>query len=340
MNFFCKHLYIPIIALFVFTQKSISQEINYNIGFKGILDNREFFTKYSPDYTVFGSLLNTDLNFKSGNNNINIGLNYFYEFGDIENLSKPKFHANYHYQGESDEFYFGIFKRENLINFHRILLNDTLLYSRPYVEGIFYSKKFNNASEQIWIDWTSLQSYTVRETFLVGQSGLIDLNPFFIKHQLLILHYSLTEQSGPDEHIRDNFGAILEAGKKIESFSFFDSASFSLGAMLGVDRIRSVYSWQTPIGALIEGNISYNRFMLSGLLYLGEKQNMFYGDKFYTAGNYSRWDLTINLWNKKNIKGEIVYTLHVVDSTIDHAQAIRVWIDLDYPIHLARNLNP
>jgi hypothetical protein len=124
----------------------------------------------------------------------------------------------------------------------------------------------------------------------------------------------------------------VQAGFNTNSFLFLDSASFSLGTMIGMDRHRGLYDWNTPIGALIETSLNYKYFKLDGLIYLGEEQNMFYGDKFYRAGNYSRWDLSLNLFNKKNVNGEIVYTIHIVDNVIDHAQAIRIWFNLDYPI--------
>lgn len=337
MNISLKLFFLFLISFFIKTQVAISQQINYTAGYKGILDNREYFTDYSPHYTIFGSLFNTELILKSENHNLNIGLNYFYEYGNLEKNNKPNFHANYHYKNEENNFYFGVFERENLINMHRALLNDTLLYLRPYVEGIFYGRKYKNVTEQIWIDWTSLQADTIRETFLVGQSGHIDLNPFFIKHQFLMLHYSLPKIKVENENIRDNFGFISQFGIHEESFLFLDSATFSAGVMIGMDRIRGIYDWKTPIGTILETSLAYKRFVLNGLAYLGEKQNMFYGDKFYRAGKYSRWDLAINIFNKKNIKGEIVYTLHIVDKTVDHAQAFRIWIDLDYPVLKSQN---
>lgn len=332
MNISRIFLLVFLICSFFLNQTVRSQDINYTAGIKGILDNREFFTDYSPHYTVFGSLFNTGINLNLDENSLNFGLNYFYEFGDIIKDEKPDFYANYHFENVTNNFYFGVFDRENTINMHRALLNDTLLYSRPYVEGIFYSKIYKNIKEQIWIDWTSLQSDTIRETFLVGQSGQIDFAPFFIKHQFLMLHYSLPKISSENDHIRDNFGFIAQAGQKVNSPFFLDSLNYSLGAMVGMDRLRGVYNWETPVGVMIETNLNYKRFMFSGLIYIGEKQNMFYGDKFYRSGKYTRWDLTINIFSKKNIKGEIVYTIHNVDKTIDHAQAFRIWMDLNYPV--------
>jgi hypothetical protein len=71
------------------------------------------------------------------------------------------------------------------------MLNDTLRYYRPNVEGLLTRFKNSHFTETVWIDWVSRQTNVDREQFLFGFSGKYQPSldgPFYVSHYFFLLH--------------------------------------------------------------------------------------------------------------------------------------------------------
>lgn len=319
--------------LFLFlvcTTAAFSQQLNIEIEYDGFFDNREYFHELSPHYSLFGNRLTGGLAATLyDSSKIHGGLSYLHEFGDLVNTFDPKYYAYYSKTGNYMDFHFGIFPRTNMSSMNRALLNDTIQYFRPFMEGMGVNFKTGNGNLEGWLDWTSRQTDTIRETFLIGISGNWSVNRFFIKHQLLALHYAHPGISTPDDHIRDNIGTTVFAGIELNNVYFMDKISFAAGALTSFDRLRGVYDWQTPFGFITTANLQYNLMTLEATYYAGQGHDLMFGDNFYKASSYARFDVHINLFNGKSTEGKIQFSLHSVGGEINYSQLFRLVVNLE-----------
>jgi len=299
----------------------------WNVGMEGILDNREYFNQYTDHQTIFGSRV-----FLSGGLSINEhhqlvgGIDYFYEFGTLEDYHTPKMIL--YYKGHKDPltFYFGSFHRKNLLNYPLVLLSDTLNYFRPNIEGIYLCYSKSRINQNIWIDWTSRQTSDIRETFLAGESGLYNVGIFYMKQYMIMYHHAKPGNSIPGDNIRDNGGLSASLGMNLNNFIPLDSCSFSIGSVLSYDRIRGIYDLEFPFGILCELDLKYKKIGLSGKYYNGEGHKVLYGDGLYKAKSYGRIDIYYYPFYSKDINSKFGFSFHFIDGEINYSQAIIIQI--------------
>src|SRR6202012_923761 len=103
--------------------------------------------------------------------------------------------AYYNFNNRNFQFYGGEFPREGLVNnFPRALLNDTLRYFRPNIQGLLakYTNNSGTFTETGFIDWLSRQTDVEREQFMFGDEGkYIPGGPnssFYISHFFFLEH--------------------------------------------------------------------------------------------------------------------------------------------------------
>jgi hypothetical protein len=318
-----------IIFIFLNISKSGSQELKMDVGLFGFFDNREYFNYYEKDQTIFG----TRAYAKTGivinkNNEFFLGADGLYEFGSSFNPYLIKPITYFHYQDKSINGYLGSFHRNNLISMPIVLLNDTLVYYRPNIEGLYFGYKKRHFSQDIWIDWTSRQSKEDREIFIIGGSGALKISSFFYKHDFVFTHYALTEKGGSNEHIHDNGGFYSRIGIDLSNWSIFDSLTFCSGFILSYDRLRNEYPLRYYKGSISELYIQYHRMGAKFTNYFGNGQYLITGDPLYEARNYSRLDLFIDVFKKSGIEGEIELSVHLINNFIDYSQKFTIRADI------------
>src|ERR1700761_7812612 len=183
-----KKLYLLITFSAITSTVALAQQsLDVNFNGLGYLDNREYkaFIDRSRTYSGTRTTLDFGLNLDSLNHFI-VGANALHEFGAIPFFGNVAPVAYYHYESARWTFNVGEFPREGLLTqYPRAMLNDTLLYYRPNVEGLLTSLHTQYGYETIWIDWVSRQTNTEREEFLFGDEGTYIPNPdgpFFLSH--------------------------------------------------------------------------------------------------------------------------------------------------------------
>jgi hypothetical protein len=271
----------------LFAQGSL--DIHFNgLGF---MDNREYaaFVERSRTYSGTRTTLDMGINLDSLNHFI-VGLNAMHEFGGQPFFVKVDPVAYYHYEGKKWLFNIGEFPREGLLTqYPRALLNDTLRYYRPNVEGLMTQLHTPYGYETLWIDWVSRQTVTNREQFIFGACGTYTPNPkgpFFLSHYFLLLHDAGAEVLLPNDHITDNGGAQIRAGFDFSHKTVFDSLRFDVGGMISLERVRGLDGFKIPKGFVASAFLSYHKFALYDEFYAGEGSQIVYGDSFYQRSVY------------------------------------------------------
>ena len=165
--------------------------------------------------------------------------------------------AYYSFTSKMWLFNAGEFPREGLTtDFPRALLNDTLMYFRPNIQGLLARYKSDNGTftETGFIDWLSRQTDVDREQFMFGASGKWRPNaygPFYVSHYFMLMHDAGAAILLPNDHIGDNGGFEIKLGLDLtHKQTTFDSLSFEAGTLVSLERVRGLDGFQTPKGAL------------------------------------------------------------------------------------------
>lgn len=323
MAVFCRVLILAVTLLASTAMRA--QDIGWNVDFHGFADNREYAQSGRYSQSILGVRLAPEIYFSLDSTHfLHGGINYMHEFGSRANKAdrvSPTVYYNYKRQGH--DFFIGMFPRANLLSgYHRALLNDTLHYYRPNIEGLLWRYSRHKFHQQVWIDWTSRQTAIDREQFLAGMSGHIAMGSAYFSHQLTLWHNARSE--GPNgansTPIRDNGAAMAKFGVDLTSATFLDSLDISAGGLVAYDRLRGVYDWQTPKGFIADLYAEYQNFFVANSFYAGERLPIVYGDNFYTASRYNRLDIGWKPLQYKGLEGQFTLSLHFTPGAVDNQQ--------------------
>ena len=322
---------IPVyLLIFLLQVRSVAQTFDWKAGYYGFFDNREYFNRFTSDQTIFGSRIFAEAGFSiNESNHFSVGLNALYEFGTKNHLKTPDIIFYYNATKEPFNFYLGSFPRWKLINQPLFLLTDTLNYYRPNVEGMFLSFRKKWGYHSLWLDWTSRQTNTTRETFLIGGTGHFDAGVFFYEHNFMMYHFAAPSIPIPEDHLRDNGGLTAVLGVNLSSRLPVDSLTFSSGIALSYDRLRNVYDFRFPVGWYSELYLGYKGFGIHGTFYIGDPQTVLYGDRFYGSKSYQRLDFYYSGIRSSFIEGKIRFSVHFVPGVIDYSQMLVIYVSLD-----------
>ncbi len=317
-------------------QKSFAQLLEVDVNFHGFVDNREYAksNRFSP--TIFGTRISPELGLLiDSTHRLRIGVNMLKQFGSKHFMDKFDPVVYYQYQKQKHNFFIGAFPRHQLIDDYPIaLLDDTLAYFRPNMEGMFYEFKGEKFNQNVWIDWTGKQTQDDRETFLFGFSGKYKPNIFYVSHYAYMYHNALSAVSPPGQHLEDNGAVQLQLGIDLGKRTFLDSLTFSAGGMVSIERVRNVTDMNFPKGFITYLYAGYKSFNLKNTFYSGEGHQLINGDAFYRTKRYNRLDLGWTPISYKNVEGGFVFSFHFLNKIIDSQQAF----SLRYRIMGSKNL--
>ncbi|WP_448698036.1 hypothetical protein ACFGVR_14540 [Mucilaginibacter sp. AW1-3] len=335
-KFTCIFLFLVLLSTGLFAQSDQQKNGSLDIHFNGLgyMDNREYsaFVERSRTYSGTRLALDFGVNLDSLNHFI-VGINAQHEFGGKPFFVNTAPVAYYHYQSQKWTFNIGEFPREGLLTqYPRALLNDTLRYERPNVEGLLTSLHTQYGYETLWIDWVSRQTLTDREQFLFGACGTYIPNPkgpFFLSHYFLLLHDAGDASNAPQAGITDNGGAQIRAGFDFSHKTVFDSLKFDVGGMISLERTRGVDGFKIPKGFVASAFISYHKFALYDEFYAGQGSHIDYGDSFYEKTMYNRLDIIYSPFVFKRLKGQFILSFHQTPGYYgDSQQAFRLIYDI------------
>lgn len=306
-----------------------SQSFEWNAGYDGFLDNREYYSIENPQ-TIFGSRIWGEIGADLlDHHSIRAGLNYLYEFGYDLGSHVPKAIVYYRYHAEKIHFLIGAFPRRNLPAWPLLFLSDTLNYYRPNVEGTMLGYTGRFWRQHVFIDWTSRKTDDRPERFIFGFSGKVHYGLFFLENHFMMAHLAGKGIPDPGFHLRDNGGFNINMGVDLSERVLLDSLVLKFGGLVSLDRIRGVDpGWQTPAGFLGQLDVRYKSIGFSGLYYRGEGHAFFYGDPFYRLKNYGRIDLYLMPFSNEHVRLKFDLGLHFAAGELEYSQQILLSVNL------------
>ncbi|RYY35782.1 MAG: hypothetical protein EOP46_08815 [Sphingobacteriaceae bacterium] len=329
-----KKVYLLLLACTLFGSATFAQSLDINFNALGFLDNREYKAFIPRSRTYGGTRLALDLGLKLDSvNRFIVGVNGIHEFGAKPYFLKVDPVAYYNYESKNWLFNAGMFPREGLLSgYPRALLNDTLRYYRPNVEGLLTRFTNEHFTEIIWLDWVSRQTRNDREQFLFGFAGkykpAVD-GMFYISHYFMMLHDAGAEVADPNHPLQDNGAGQVRLGLDLTKKTSLDSLTFEAGGMFSFERENRDNGFKTPTGFVASGYLSYKRFALYDEFYAGQGHRVIYGDSYYMKKIYNRLDIILTPFLFKNIKGQFIFSFHQSPGKLnDNQQAFRVVMDL------------
>jgi hypothetical protein len=279
---------------------------------------------------MFGTQTFAEVGFKVDNrNSFSAGANFLYEFGSKAsgNNLHPVFY--YKHQTENIKLLLGSYGRKNLYQLPDVLQHDTFQYYRPNSEGIFIEAIQSWGKQNVWLDWTSRQTMTDRETFLIGGTGIVSPANFFVRYDFIMHHHAGTAAHDSNDHIRDNGGLAVMCGYNFTPFTSFDSLCLSTGITGSYDRLRHVYELDYRLGNIWEIYALYKGLGIKSMLYWGEGQTQMVGDGLYSAKFYERTDFIWQFARKGPVKAEVKFSLHFLPEVVDMSQSLTVYLDIN-----------
>jgi hypothetical protein len=328
-----KKIYL-LVATVLISRAAAAQTVDVHFNGSVFFDNREYKESLIRSRTYSGTRLALDfgLNLDSANRFV-FGANGLHEFGAKPYFLKVNPVAYFNHNGKNWLFNAGMFPREDLLtDYPRALLNDTLRYFRPNVEGLYAQYHTNNFKEAVWIDWTSRQTDTEREQFLFGFSGKYQpfaKGPLYISNYFFLLHDAGPAIPIPDDHIRDNGAIQIKLGANLSHKTFLDSLSIEAGGMMSFERERNVSGFKKPTGFVANAFLSYKRFALYDEFYKGDGHNVSYGDAYYQYKTYNRLDIIYTPFLYKGLTGQFILSFHQTPlSGGSNQEAFRLSYDL------------
>lgn len=325
-----KHL-ILLLSIFL-TQHLYAQKLRYEFSYDLIADNREYFTQYATPQTILGARADLQGGFQfDSTQSVYCGLSYFYEFGYKLDAYAPVLDLYYHFSNKYFDVLLGSFPRKDLLNYPLVMLTDSLEYYRPNIQGGMLEFHRNWISQKVWIDWTSRQTETQRETFLTGVTGKIKFRSFYIEDHFHYWHRAgMANDSIRD--IRDNNTFSVSLGADLKQLIPLDTISFSAGLVTSSDKIRPAVPYESK-GLLAKLTCRYKRIGVDVIYYYGDAPSIEYGDRIYTSKNYLRGDIIYMPFNSKYVKSKIALGLHLVDGELLYSQQILVYVKINNKQH-------
>ncbi|HEY4322996.1 MAG TPA: hypothetical protein VGN20_03390 [Mucilaginibacter sp.] len=329
-----KKFYFTILISLITCTAALAQSIDVGFNALGFLDNREYKDFVSRSRTYSGVRTGLDFGIRIDSlNSFIVGANGIHEFGAVPYFLKVNPVAYYKFESHNWLFNAGAFSRTGLLdNYPRALLNDTLMYYRPNVEGLLARYQNAHFMETGWIDWVSRQTDTEREQFLFGFEGKYKPSvsgSFYIVHYFMLEHNAGAAILTPDDHIQDNGGAQVRLGLDFSKKQhLLDSLSIEAGGMMSLERTRGVDGLQTPLGFVSSLYASHGRFAIFDEFYIGEGSHINFGDSFYSKHFYNRLDFIITPFSAHGLRGQFVFTIHRDPGYTSNQEAFRVTYDL------------
>jgi hypothetical protein len=310
-----------------------AQKFNYFVEFSHFLDNREYSgngDQYAISQTMLGARLNTMLGAKiDSTQGIMAGVNYLFEYGDKIDGNTPTVNLFYHYQKDGLTGLLGSFPRRGLLNYPLALLCDSLDNYRPNIQGAYLETRGEWGYENIWADWTGRQRADVKESFLAGFSGRINLSPvFFFDHYFYMYHRALYAGHLEDDHIRDNGAFALLFGADFTRQTKLKELSFKLGALGCYDRDRPDPTLHFLAGAFAQAHVYARRFGVDATYYRGGKLRIANGDGLYRSGDYGRIDLAFIPVENKYVSSRAALCFHVTNGSLVNSQQLSLIVKL------------
>ena len=319
-----------------------SQNVIYNVGLHSFFDNNEFEecpVKESQTMAGVHAVPQIGLEWNT-KHRIFIGVDAMHEFGSNNKVDYWDPIAYYEFAGDFFRFYMGAFPRKlALDNYPLFFFQDSIRNYRPTMTGMYW--EYTSAKEDfmnVWLDWTSRQTFSVRETFFMGLSGRYNWKSFYGQNYSYVHHFACSQDPDAYTPVCDNVRIWTALGADLSSKTSFDNLDINIGWAAGLDRDRwSNNGWLSSHGILSQLKVEYRGLGLHNTFYRGDAQGKLYNDSpqiywddpLYRTNFYNRLDGYIYFIKTNVVQLKLCYSLHFIKEGMFHQQQFYASFDLD-----------
>lgn len=287
-------------------------------------DNTEFAgSSYTFDQTMSGLHLRPEIGIGWDKKHaIYTGVDLLKKMGSNSTIDQTVFLAYYQYKDKNTFFQVGSFAKNNLFDdYSSFFFQDSVKYYRPAVNGLYLKKGDKSRYYKLWLDWTGLQSPTVRESFFLGATAYNEFNKnLFADFQMYVFHYAGTRPSLPDQHVCENILAQASVGYKYSDKNW-NKIIVSAGILAGYERNRKYLNDPyIPIGFVRRVDVEYKRWGTENLIYSGKRRmklynefgnQLYWGNPFLRGSFYWQNKLYWNVIKNRNVTGQLSVRNHI-----------------------------
>lgn len=333
-----KYLFLLVFGGLVFSASA--QEFVWKAGLHSFFENNEFAgSKVQTSQTMSGVHLAPEIGISfRQKHRIYAGIDMLHEFGSNKAVDYYDPIVYYEFDGKPFRFYMGAFpRRMALSRYPRMFFQDSIQNYRPVVTGLFWEYYTKDNYLNVWLDWTSRQTYERHEAFFMGWSGRYNLGMFYGQHFGYMFHFAGVMDPEIHEGLHDNGLLLTSLGIDLASKANFQKLDFNVGWSVGLERDRSMGDWNTPHGLLSEIKAEYRGIGIFNTYYRGKSQQVFYddhrselywGDPIYRSKEYNRTDVYIHFIKNSVVNVKLAYSLHFTEKNIYHQQALYATFDI------------
>jgi hypothetical protein len=337
-----KTLFWILLSFLFISSEAFSQEKNWRLDLFSFFDNSEFGrSAVKIPQTMAGVQVAPELGVVWDTlNKVNLGANLLHEFGSPKAIDK--FYPTAYYESDRGplRFIMGAFPRSRTIeNYPRLFFQDSILYYRPNINGIFSEYRKDNNYFNIWLDWTDRQSKTMNEEFFIGFSGKYNVGIFYLQHFGAMFHYAGKMDPVVEEPLHDNLLFLTSAGIDLAGKTCFTKLETNAGWVIRLERSRADNSgWIASDGFLMETRVEYKWFGLFNTFYKGDDlmhyyselgNNLYWGDPTYRSKTSDRSDFYISFLQSRTVDLELTYSLTFMENRMYHEQMLKLIVNLN-----------
>jgi len=320
-----------------------SQEFIYKAGLHNFFDNNEFAgCPVGDSQTMAGVHLAPQIGLEwDKKHRFFAGIDVMHEYGSDKFIGYYDPIAYYEYDNGPFRFYMGAFPRKMVLDKYPLFFfEDSIRNYRPTMTGLFweyYSQK--NDYLNIWLDWTSRQTYTKNEAFFMGWSGRYNYNIFYGQHFGYMYHFASVMDPEDHKPVHDNGRLWTALGVDLSSKTQFDELDINAGWAVGLVRNRDIDDkWNSPQGLLSQIRIEYRGIGLFNTYYKGGSQGLYYdeygsrlhwNDRMYRAKRYDRLDGYLYFLKTEVVNLKFIFSMHFVEQGMFTSQQLYATFDLD-----------
>lgn len=345
--------FFPVFFLLAFPCLSIqAQSFEWKAEAYGFFDNGEY-TKIDPAYsqTLSGFRLSPEIGIAYKDFSLFTGAHLQTSFGSPRFLDQINFTGYFQYKNRNHHFLFGAFPKKGLLdNYTDFYIRDTFSYFRPNMAGLFYQLSGKNNFINLWLDWTGLQSASIRETFFVGLSGEQRYKWFFAAFNGYYYHYAQTVPASGDGCVHDNGQGQVGIGFDFSGYApHLHRMRFQVAYMLGYECKRD--GGQTPVsmpmGLILDLHAQYWRIGTRTLYYYGDKRFTvptdfhsltYWGNPFLESDSYLQSQWYVSLFKNNFVEAKAAFVFHLQGTRLGTQQVVQLSVNLNGSIYNKREM--
>lgn len=311
---------ISIILFIVTSISTFAQEIDWYADFHSYMDNREYRYQMGSPKSIMAARLDAAVGLKqNAEQALFIGVNYMYEYGGRIDSITPALNLYYEILKDDLSFYVGSFNREKAVNLPLFMFSDSLRYYRPNMSGMAFDFKHKLGNQTIFADWTGRKAHDTREAFIVGTTGTMTKQNYYMENYFYMYHFAHTAEPGSNEHIKDNAIGAIFFGRDLSERSRLDILKYDIGFIGNMYRHRPAEP-KLNAGIMGRANLHQGRFGIDVSSYWGKGLQVTLGDELYKNGNYTRIDLCAIPFVGKNLETVFKWSVHATDEFLSSSQ--------------------